>query len=725
MYNKQVKIIIMSFQYNKYCWVYGNWRITMSYLIYLKRSFKLRLKRHMILYVILTCAIILPLIISIFRDSIIFGNKLSVLQQTQGHTYHVQNAKPEYLEYFESIPGLSSSYKDNTIFIDIESEEATDNSVRNDGFSKTLNAVIEKLHDENLLLIDMPQMGSDESYDMFPNQLLLVNAFIMIISFIVVQSAYKNHLNKFTPDIGVLVSCGAENKQIRTIFLFEFFAILMISVISAVSISSVLMYLLFHYFLQVKDVGNLSWLIFRIDPMNLVLHILVFSVVLLLVFLLCLNQKLKKSSIIMLRSNESGEKLKHYSKTMVIEKNAVESLGRLLSYRTKSHFIGCLVISIPVTFAVIFIFNYLIVNIENATNKPAYEITIHKDAIKMNTAGISKDDIAFVKEIEGIKNVKEEFDVPVSKYLIKDNRMEGYSEVVYGNDRYAMTFINPYADIEDAMKSKDFNHNKYNVAINKNHKYLEYKVGDKIYLYLNEIGFTEDSIVPGENDLSDSSSQHDDIAGGLPFTSKPIELTVVQLLDDEWTDRMFPIYFTDELYSELTSEEVIYTLQLKLDSTGERKEIISTLKNKFTGEYTIRDNYEMFAKNKETSIGIYILALFIFSIMFAFILVILYAKLTDYVEAQTNNIRIFHILGASKSDIYYSYMRLSVHISMLSIIASFILGLGFCILFFQNTGYHLILNITTILVHLMIAMLIIAAFNVPVHLTLKKKMEQF
>lgn len=697
----------------------------MSYLIYLKRSFKLRLKRHIILCVIVTCALILPLIISIFRDSIIFGQQLSLQQQTLGHTYTVRNAKPEYLNSFKNIPGLSSFYKDNAIFIDFESSEDANNSVRKSEFDKTLNGVIDKIQDENLLLIDMSQLGIDESFDLFPNQLLLVNLFIIIISFFIVQSAYKDHLNKFNPDIGVLVSCGAENKQIRTIFLFEFFVILIISVIAAVSISSLLMYLLFHFYLQVKDVGNLTWLIFRIDPINLVLHIFAFSIVLLLVFLLCLNHKLKQTSIIMLRSNESGEIVKHYRKTMVLEKNAVESLGRLLSHRTKRHFIRCLIISAPITFAVIFIFNYLIINIETACNKPDYEITIRKNIVKVDEIGFSKDDITFVKDIEGIKYVKEEFNLPGTKYLLKDNRMDGYSMVAFGNERYSQTFINPYTDIEDALKSKDFNSNKYNVAINKNHKYLKYQVGDKIYLYLNEIGFTEESIIDEESEQDNTNTNHNHIAGGISIASKPIELTVVQLLDYEWSDRLFPIYFTDELYSELTSGESMYTLQLKLDNTSKSKDIVSALKNKFYGvEYIITNNQEMFEKNKETATGVYILALFIFSILFAFILIILYAKLTDYVETQTSNIRIFHILGASKSDIYDSYMKLSVNISMLSIITSFILGLGFCILFFQNTGYHLIFNITTISGHLMIAMLIIAAFNVPVHSTLKKKIEQ-
>lgn len=698
----------------------------MSYLIYMKRSFKHRFKSHMMLYAILTCAIILPLIISIFRDSIIFGQESEIQQHTRGQTYHVINAKPEYLKYFKNIQGVSVYYEDNTIFINIASEEDMNNSLKRKEFDKELFNIINEIKDDRLLLMDMSQLGKDESFDKGPNQLLFVNAFIMIISLIIIQSAYKYHFNGFSVDIGILVSCGAENRQIKKIFIFAFLNTFIIAALSAVIISSALMYLLFRYFIQVKDIGNLSWLIFRINPLSLLGHILVFGIALFIIVLICLAHKLNQVSIKMLYSSESGEKIKHYKKMLVIEKNSVKSLGMLLSQRTKSRFISCLTISIPITIASLFIFNYLSININSVSKSPDYEITMLKDTLRSSETGISKEDIAFVNRIDGVKNVKEELNLPTTKYILKDDRMEGESLVVYGEEPYAQTFIHSYNDIEYTLRNKNFNSNKYNIAINKNHKYLKYKIGDKIYLYFNEIRLEEEFVVHGENEKNNNEIIHDYAAGGLSITSKPIELTVTQLLDYEWTDRMFSIYFTDEMYQELTKDEPVLTLQLILDNPSESKTIESILRSKFASiEYTITNNYAMYEKSKEASMGIYIMALFIFALMFAFTLVILYVKLSDYVVSQSGNIRLFYILGASKSEIYDSYMRLPLNISMLSVVISFLLGLGSCILFFQNTGYHLIMNVTTIGVHLIIAMLILVAFNVPVHLTLKNTLKQF
>lgn len=41
----------------------------MTYLLYMKRSFTRSSRRHAVLFAVLTCAFLLPLLISIYRDS--------------------------------------------------------------------------------------------------------------------------------------------------------------------------------------------------------------------------------------------------------------------------------------------------------------------------------------------------------------------------------------------------------------------------------------------------------------------------------------------------------------------------------------------------------------------------------------------------------------------------------------------------------------------------------
>ena len=64
----------------------------MKYLLYLWRSIIRRPKRHLTLYSILTCAFLLPLVISIYRDSSAYGQEQFLLDWTKGATFHITNA---------------------------------------------------------------------------------------------------------------------------------------------------------------------------------------------------------------------------------------------------------------------------------------------------------------------------------------------------------------------------------------------------------------------------------------------------------------------------------------------------------------------------------------------------------------------------------------------------------------------------------------------------------
>lgn len=96
----------------------------MNYLLYLKRSFTRNPKRHLSLFVVVTCALILPLLISIYRDSDAYGMEQYLLDQTKGETYHIANATEADVPYFENIAGLSApSFQNGTIYLSILSDD--------------------------------------------------------------------------------------------------------------------------------------------------------------------------------------------------------------------------------------------------------------------------------------------------------------------------------------------------------------------------------------------------------------------------------------------------------------------------------------------------------------------------------------------------------------------------------------------------------------------------
>ena len=97
----------------------------MTYLLYMKRSFTRSSRRH----AVLTCAFLLPLLISIYRDSNAWGTRQYLLARSSGETYHIGNATEADVPYFEGIRGLSAPvYRDGTIYLHILSDEEWRNS---------------------------------------------------------------------------------------------------------------------------------------------------------------------------------------------------------------------------------------------------------------------------------------------------------------------------------------------------------------------------------------------------------------------------------------------------------------------------------------------------------------------------------------------------------------------------------------------------------------------
>lgn len=79
----------------------------MSYFLYLKQSFRRRPMWHLNIYVIITCALILPLLFSIYLDSSSYGWSQQLISMAKGETFHIANAGEKDVEVF----GISKDYR--------------------------------------------------------------------------------------------------------------------------------------------------------------------------------------------------------------------------------------------------------------------------------------------------------------------------------------------------------------------------------------------------------------------------------------------------------------------------------------------------------------------------------------------------------------------------------------------------------------------------------------
>lgn len=206
----------------------------MSYLLYLKRSFTRSPRRHMTLFVVLTCAFLLPLLISIYRDSNAWGTRQHLLTRSAGEAYHIGNATEADVPYFEGIRGLSEPvFRDGTIYLHFLSDEDWKDMEKVTVHENEILKRMEASGNESLLPIAFSYeyahgISTDPSYLSGQRVLLLVNLLVIQLSVSVVHSAYQSHLKQFSADVGTLHACGAGRRQIAVLFIAEFLAVFLL-----------------------------------------------------------------------------------------------------------------------------------------------------------------------------------------------------------------------------------------------------------------------------------------------------------------------------------------------------------------------------------------------------------------------------------------------------------------------------------------------------------------
>jgi hypothetical protein len=324
--------------------------------------------------------------------------------------------------------------------------------------------------------------------------------------------------------------------------------------------------------------------------------------------------------------------------------------------------------------------------------------------------------------MKNVKDISSYKDVGTAFVLIQDERIQGIAEMKINGrtEKFSQTSIGKYSAEPDRINTDTINADKYNVAVNKNHAYLKYNIGDTIRIYLQ--GLQQSQIIESHDENCDCDDHaHVDIGYGMSYRINFIDLTVTELLDHEWTDGNQRIYFSDELYDELTKNEPINRVDIVLFNSALHREVQTALAKRFQGaDYYIINYQESFELSEGYIAGRNILVTLIFIIVFFFVIVIISIKIADYVSTQKRNIYLLNIMGASHSDIYDSYMRLPKIFSLFSIIVSFTAGISIYLFMSINSINYLVVNCFTVLCQAVLAIIIFATYNYPMHLSMKK-----
>lgn len=396
----------------------------MSYLLYLKRSLLRRTKQHLSLLIILTCAFILPLLISIYRDSSEYGRRQQLLDMSKGETYHILNATEADTKLFEDIDGLSAPrYEDGAIYLHILSDEEWKDHWIVYNYDEKVSERIKNNGETRLTLMGYDyNMGHgipSDSTDSEQLGLMILNFSVILLSSFTVGSAYKSHIKRFSSDMGVLRSCGANNRQINTIFIAEFVVIFALSAASALLISTGVMKLLFASYLEISNVDGLAWVIFKMNPRNTALHIVIFFVVLLCVIMRALVKSSKDSTVSAIRGDIQSSGMSKKPRKLKIKSSTEKTLSSLWNQRTNKTHRSCLWVAIPVMTVFLFLFSYLSLDIDFITNTPEYSLQFSKNTYVFG--GFTQGDIDYIQNLENIKDIKCRQDAPREDFKQTDD----------------------------------------------------------------------------------------------------------------------------------------------------------------------------------------------------------------------------------------------------------------------------------------------------------------
>lgn len=366
---------------------------------YLRRSFKRRPLRHLSLLWVLMCAFMLPLVVSVYRDSMIYGYHLQKLDFSKGQAIHISGAQPEDVALLRGIDGLTEPYyEDRLIYLNFASEEAWNR----------YSEIGDQVELSNLIKSRLSQNGRDTSgVDVYfysyqdvkgiatdllelssLKKMQILSLALLLFSGLIVQSAYRNHIAAFAPELRELAALGATKGQMIRMFLLELGILFPLAAAGAVGISYGVMRILYKQYLEQTLNTSIVARVFHMDPKNTAVQIGFY----LLVCLGALGFSLLK---------------KPGRKQVKAFKNSSSSLARLWTKRTRPPFVQCLLILVPLITAFVVLFNRYLGSYASYLQE-AQSVKISIFAI----SGMKQEELDFVSSLSGIRRVEpiREFD---------------------------------------------------------------------------------------------------------------------------------------------------------------------------------------------------------------------------------------------------------------------------------------------------------------------------
>ena len=623
---------------------------SMRYFIYLKRSLTRAWRSHLLLVLMLTCAISLPMGVSILHASYQRGDTLQAEFVSGGHHIGILNAQPGDEAYFADLPGATAVWEDGKLYID---RDPGSHMVRygDENYSEEGDPLHDAVWERicmvpHYLIVEYFENYFDNHADyIVPRELFYaVGAF----SACILCFAYGVYWHRNGCEMRKLQSVGASRGQILSLSFVHLLLVQSAAVLLAVLTSVGTLYFLTNRYLVLYRTGTQRhasnsnlWMAFDVNPSQLLACIGIAFGSAVLFFLLWHTVELCTYSLSL------QQKTLHPLGRIRFARQARRMLAAVFLRRGTVSLFFCLLIAVPLVLS-----SVLLIQLRQDPEEEAAS-TSTKGGIRVAVdrrfcAELTEENLAYFENLEGVDHVEPQFSKENYAYHLRDDRGQNeYWTKVYGMGKGFYAELIKSGDVEGKVEIDENGEKIYNIVYYPGRSDAVYAAGDILTLYVN---------------------------GG----EKTTKVRITDILAEETAyNRLLTYYDGDESWArgaighvylfcsgsdlrEMTEHEYCNSFRIYLTHVSYNTSVEKSIFDYFTPEELglYLNNYTDKEVAYNRAVGMNLLYTTLSVLLFGFFAVITTLSLIDYAASHADTLRLLHMQGASHRAIVAAFVEI-------------------------------------------------------------------
>ncbi len=659
--------------------------------LYIKTNIKNNITVYINIILIITVSIIIINILNIFLDSVIYGSNLVGTEISKGYNIWIENSVEDNLSYFNNIPNIEIKYEDKIIYIKIF------NAYEEDKIQNSIFNIISENNLELTVKIFSHQInGKAIPYEwiLFFN---ILKISFMIIGTISIYFIYLLYIENKKKDLGILVSLGMSEKQLKKLLLIELFIIFIFSFIIALITSNILMYFLIQNYLFTEN-RNFILIMYKFSVPSTILLFFISVLSLITAFFITIQKIIHIPVINSIQQNFINVNIRR-NINIWNKSSSIKYIAKANLTRNKKQFLICSIISILAICIITVLFN--LINLLNIPHEEA-DFSIGNNYFDIyNNSNIILENIEKLKKVTGIKSIN--YIVYFNDFLLENNEAKlsfptDITHIEHGSVEYHHISIRVITDEQlETYKKDNINNNIDNykaenhILLSKNITYSKYDIGDEIFIYDN----------------------HE------PLKS----LTIAGFIDVPQNGNFLNIYVTEENFERIVGKPAIPNeINIYVDNDANISTIRNNINNIFKDKnlFDIMDYIKIRQDRDVLYKGLLIIVKFLCSVLFLCAVILLWAFINFYISNQKLQNDILKLLGTTKKVIWNITIYEAFIKGIINSLAGLIIGTCISYIIIKISIYDLLINKQFFIAYGLITIITVSAHIYPSFLAIKR-----